>query len=146
MSVVYGGEKGKWEPAWTPGDPPMYPFIRASGGMISTAQDYAVFCQMFLNGGIYNGRRILEEETVKIMTSPQTASIYAPEERERRTGFYGYGWAVSKRGVFSHGGSDGTSATVDPKNRLIVLVFTQTRAEGKWLAPFLKMVNASILR
>ena len=144
MSVVYGRRKGKWVPAWTPGDLPQYPFIRASGGMISTTLDYAVFCQMFLNEGIYNGKRILKEETVKLMTSPQTASIYTPEEREKRTEFYGYGWSVSKDGVFSHGGSDGTAAWVDLEKKLIILIFTQTRGGGGLRAPFLEMVNASI--
>ncbi len=146
MSVVYGRREGKWVPAWTPGDAPQYPFIRASGGMISTAMDYAVFCQMFLNKGVYNGKRILKEETVKLITSPQTASIYTPEEREKRTDFYGYGWSVSKDGVFSHGGSDGTVAWIDPEKKLIILIFTQTRGGGELCAPFLEMVNASIRR
>jgi CubicO group peptidase (beta-lactamase class C family) len=146
MSVVYGRKKDKWVPAWTPGDSPQYPFIRASGGMISTAIDYAVFCQMFLNEGIYDGKRILKEETVKLMTSPHTASIYTPEEREKRADFYGYGWGVSKDGVFSHGGSDGTAAWVDPEKKLIILIFTQTRGGGELRAPFLEMVNASIRR
>jgi len=105
MSVVYGRRKGKWVPAWTPGDLPQYPFI---------------------------------------MTSPQTASIYTPEEREKRTEFYGYGWSVSKDGVFSHGGSDGTAAWVDLEKKLIILIFTQTRGGGGLRAPFLEMVNASI--
>ncbi len=144
MSVVYRKEKEAWIPAWTPGDPPQYPFVRASGGMISTARDYAVFCQMFLNGGIYNGKRILKEETVKLMTSPHTASVYTPEERERRERFYGYGWSVSKDGVFSHGGSDGTAAWVDPEKKLIILIFTQTRGGGELREPFVEMVNASI--
>ncbi|MCK4760322.1 MAG: beta-lactamase family protein [Candidatus Aminicenantes bacterium] len=146
MSVVYRKEKEAWVPAWTPGDPPQYPFVRASGGMISTARDYAVFCQMFLNGGIYNGNRILKEETVKLMTSPHTASIYTPEEREKQERFYGYGWSVSKNGVFSHGGSDGTVAWVDPEKKLIILIFTQTRGGGELRAPFVEMVNASIRR
>ncbi|UCE22394.1 MAG: beta-lactamase family protein, partial [Candidatus Aminicenantes bacterium] len=146
MSVVYGRRDGKWVPAWTPGDSPQYPFIRASGGMISTARDYAVFCQMFLNGGIYDGKRILKDETVKLMTSLHTASIYTPEEREKRTDFYGCGWSVNKEGVFSHGGSDGTAAWVDPEKKLIILIFTQTRGGGRLRAPFLEMVNASISR
>ena len=52
----------------------------------------------------------------------------------------------SVSGVFSHGGSDGTSATIDPQKKLIILVFTQTRGGGKWMALFQKMVNASILK
>ncbi len=144
MSVVYYKRKGKWQIGWQPGDPPQYPFVRASGGMISTAMDYAIFCRMFLNGGIYNGVRILKKETVNIMISPQTASIYSAEELAKRSSFYGYGWSVNKNSVFSHSGSDGTSAWVDPKNELIVLVFTQSPGEGSMRSRFFKLVQTSI--
>ncbi len=146
MSAVYSKRRGEWEVAWKPGEEPQYPFVRASGGMISTARDYAVFCQMFINGGIYNGKRILKEQTVKIMTSPHTASIYKPEEREKRNSFYGYGWSVDKAGVFSHGGSDGTAALVDPENELIILLFTQSRAGGNLRSPFVEIVRSSIIQ
>jgi len=114
--------------------------------MISTAWDYAIFCQMFLNGGIYDGKRILKEETVDLMTSPLTASIYTPEERHRQDVFYGYGWNVSDDGVYSHSGSDGTAAWVDPDNQLIVLVFTQSPGEGDLARRFLQLVRTSIDR
>lgn len=52
-AVYYERKDGRWVPGWKPGDPPQVPFVRASGGMISTAWDYAIFCQMYLNGGIY---------------------------------------------------------------------------------------------
>ena len=48
MSVVYYKRDGKWIRGWKPGQSPKYPFVRASGGMISTAMDYAVFCQICL--------------------------------------------------------------------------------------------------
>ena len=54
-AVYYRRQAGEWVPGWEPGDEPQVPFVRASGGMISTAWDYAIFCQMFLNGGIYDG-------------------------------------------------------------------------------------------
>jgi CubicO group peptidase (beta-lactamase class C family) len=41
------------------------------GGLVSTLGDYANFAQMLLDGGIYNGHRILDESTVKTMTSNQ---------------------------------------------------------------------------
>lgn len=145
MSIVYYKRNGKWREGWKPGNPPQYPFVRASGGMISTVMDYAIFCQMFLNGGIYNGKRILSENTVKIMTSPQTASIYSTEELKSRNTFYGYGWSVSNEGVFSHGGSDGTNAWIDPNNDLIVLVFTQSPGENDLRSRFFKLVQTSIV-
>ncbi len=140
MGVVYyerDGEGG-WTPGWTPGDPPQVPFVRASGGMISTAEDYVVFCQMFLNGGVYDGRRYLSEESVALMTSPK---IRTNPGSDGPASHYGYGWSVSSEGVFSHGGSDGTNAFVDPGRQLIVLVFTQTPRGDNPVGRFLELVN-----
>ncbi len=129
MGAVYSrypGEDGEWTPWWVPGDPPLVPFVRASGGMISTASDYAVFCQMFLNGGIYDGVRILEEASVERMTSDTYFSGgEADPERGVRVG-YGFGWQVDPDGVFWHTGSDGTAAFMDPEEDLMVLFFTQS--------------------
>lgn len=143
MSVVYyerDGE-GRWVPGWTPGDPPQVPFVRASGGMISTAGDYAVFCQMFLNGGIYDGKRYLSEESVALMTSPKIRTNPGSDGPAR---YYGYGWSVAEDGVFSHGGSDGTNAFVDPNRQLIVLVFTQTPRGNNPVRRFLELVNLAV--
>ena len=143
MGVVYyerDGEGG-WMPGWTPGDPPQVPFVRASGGMISTADDYVIFCQMFLNGGVYDGKRILSEESVELMTSPRIRTNPGSEGPAR---YYGYGWSVSEDGVYSHGGSDGTDAFVDPSRNLIVLVFTQTPRGPNPLSRFREIVNLAI--
>ena len=143
MSVVYyerDGEGG-WAPGWTPGDPPQVPFVRASGGMISTADDYVIFCQMFLNGGVYDGRRYLSEESVELMTSPK---IRTNSGSAGPASYYGYGWSVSAEGVFSHGGSDGTNAFVDPNRQMIVLVFTQTPRGNNPVGRFLELVYQAI--
>ena len=146
MSKVYTRRNEVWSARWSPGDPADYPFVRASGGMISTAWDYAIFCQMFLNGGVYNGKRILSSESIQTATAPQTADIYPPGELETRDSFYGYGWNVSKDGVFSHGGSDGTFGWVDPELRIIGLVFTQSPSGGRNPRnDFREMVTASII-
>ncbi|HSM03581.1 MAG TPA: serine hydrolase domain-containing protein [Longimicrobiales bacterium] len=110
--------------AWEPGTAVTIPFARGSGGMISTAWDYALFLQAILNGGTYGGVRLLSEESVTVMTRDH---VQGPEG-------YGYGWSVEDgaegwgtgAGVFGHGGSDGTDAFVDPEHGLIGLVFTQT--------------------
>ena len=41
--------------------------LSPSGGLLSTAEDYFKFCQMLLNGGELNGKRILKESSVKLM-------------------------------------------------------------------------------
>ena len=141
MGAVYyeRGNGGEWVPGGTPGGPVAYPFARASGGMISTAWDYAIFCQMFLNGGVYDGARILRPETVELMTSPK---IHVAGEGSEAS-YYGYGWRLAD-GSYGHGGSDGTNAWVDPERQIIGLVFTQTPRGRSSLDRFRELVNLSI--
>ena len=89
---------------------------------------------------------ILKAETVKLMTSPQTASLYTSEELENRDSYYGYGWSVNGDGLFFHTGSDGTAVWVDPNNELIVLVFTQSPGATSIRSRFVKLVQVSIYR
>ena len=146
MSVVYRMKDNAWYPAWKPGDKPDYPFVRASGGMISTARDYAIFCRMFLNKGIYAGKRILSEKSVETMTSPQTKYLYSGKELEEREEFYGFGWVVSREGVYSHGGSDGTFAWVDPKRDIIGIIFTQSPGGKNPADRFMELVNTAVIK
>ncbi|MFO7769600.1 MAG: serine hydrolase domain-containing protein [bacterium] len=126
MSVVYRMRDGRWREGWSPGDDPDVPFVRASGGMISTAGDYARFLQMWLDGGTLGDTRILSEESVRLAARPYTERVYSEEERAERESYYGFGWNVGADGVFSHGGSDGTYAWVDPSRDLFGIVFTQS--------------------
>lgn len=81
-----------------------------AGGLFSTANDVARFCQMILNGGTFRGKRILSESSVRLMTTKQT-----PEPL--RDG-YGLGWSTDGR-TFGHGGAFATNMTIDPTKRLI---------------------------
>ena len=128
MAKIYDQRRdGGWRLRWSPGDPPQYPFARGSGGMISTASDYARFCQMFINGGSYDDARVLSPDSVREALKPQSKGVYSAVEQATRTVFYGLGWTVYPRtGVLFHSGSDGTYAAADPKNELIVLVLTQS--------------------
>ena len=59
-----------------PGIDPDYPLVKkryfsGGAGLTSTAGDYAIFLQMMLNGGKYNGVRILSPRVVEMMTSGQ---------------------------------------------------------------------------
>ena len=113
------GDDG-WDIGWKPGDEPDYPFPRGSGGMISTAYDYAVLCQMFLNGGTYGGKRVLNEQMAKQAVNPQVHHIKAAKG-------YGFGWKVlNAGGIFSHGGSDGTDVWIDPITGIIGCILTQS--------------------
>ncbi|HIM30040.1 MAG TPA: hypothetical protein EYG57_10805 [Planctomycetes bacterium] len=126
MALVYAWKNDRRIVRWRPEDGPDWPIVRASGGMICCTGDYATFCQMYLNGGVYGGKRILTDSSVKEAIRRQTTSAFAPADRDNRSSFYGLGWAVNRRSVFSHSGSDGTMAWIDPQRQLIVLVFTQS--------------------
>jgi CubicO group peptidase (beta-lactamase class C family) len=141
MGAVYyrRGADGEWTPGGTPGGPVAFPFARGSGGMISTAWDYAVFCQAFLNGGVYDGARILQPETIELMTSPK---IHIAGEGDDAS-WYGYGWRLAD-GTYGHGGSDGTNAWIDPEREIIGLVFTQTPRGPNPLQRFRQIVNLSL--
>jgi len=105
---------------------------KPAGGLFSTARDYYRFCQMMLNGGTWNGKRLLSQEGVTAMTRTQTADI--------KTGFtegmsFGFGFAVVKNptgvtqmlspGTFGHGGAYGTQAWIDPKKDMVFLLMIQ---------------------
>ena len=138
-AVYYERKDGKWTAGWKPGDEAQVPFVRASGGLISTAWDYAIFLQSFLNGGSYGTARLLTPETVKVMTTAHTPAVPGS------TTGYGYGWALDGTGIYSHGGSDGTFAWVDPSRNIIGLVFTQTPRGANPTQKFMDLVRLSIL-
>ena len=122
MATVYRGKRDGdgvvFTQGFTPGNAPDYPLVRASGGMISTAADYARFLEMFRNGGVHNGRRLLKAETVKAMITPRVKSSESMS--------YGYGWMIGADGSYSHTGSDGTLAWVDPATGIVGMVLTQS--------------------
>jgi methyl acetate hydrolase len=58
---------GSLEPIEAPPPPVDREFYPGGGGLFSTAPDYITFLQMLLNGGSYNGARVLQPETVAMM-------------------------------------------------------------------------------
>lgn len=60
-------------------------FESGGAGLVSTVDDYAKFAQMLLNGGEYNGKRIMQEETVRFMTS---GSLSESQKQNLENDFY----------------------------------------------------------
>lgn len=141
MSVVARRKGGRWVAGWSPGDPPTVPFVRGSGGLISTSEDFTKFCRMILDRGTVGDRRLLSEASVLAATQDQI-----PHIKENR---YGFGWRISGKDVFSHGGSDGTWAWCDPTRNIVGCVFTQTQGSKRLSAArqqFQKAVSAAVPR
>ncbi len=106
-------------------------------GMSGTAQDYARFCQMLLNGGELDGARILRPETLRQMTTNLTGDMVT-----LRGPGWGFGLGVAvvtdpaaaktrlPAGSYGWGGIYGTQFWVDPQNRVVGVVLTQTSIIG----------------
>ncbi len=99
-------------------------------GMLSTASDYAKFCEMLLNGGKANGHRLLKKETLALMTSANIGkAAYTPGQT------FGLGFGVStatpedglgSKGQFYWSGAYSTFFFVDPVNNMYAILMTQT--------------------
>lgn len=142
MATVYRGRRSQdgkavtFTQGFTPGDAPDFPVIRASGGMISTAADYARFLELFRQRGVFEGKRLLKEETV--------AAMIAPRVKSGESGAYGYGWMIAPDGTYSHTGSDGTMAWVDPARQVIGMVLTQSPGGINPTREFRETISAAL--
>lgn len=103
-------------------------------GLLSTAVDYAKFLQMMLNGGEFNGHRILSPKTVQLMITDHVDVRDIPYQGKNGSGF-GLGFSITKDvgamgepgsvGTFEWGGAYGSTYWADPKEELILVYFKQ---------------------
>jgi serine-type D-Ala-D-Ala carboxypeptidase len=95
--------------------------VAGHAGLFSTASDLAVFAQMLLNGGSYNGTRIVADSTVRIFT-------------RRAAGTRALGWDTCggkgscgtylSPSAYGHTGFTGTSLWIDPEREMFVVLLT----------------------
>lgn len=100
--------------------------VAGHAGLFTTASDVARFCRMMLNGGELDGQRVLQAETVRLMTSVQS-----PAGLPAR----GFGWDIDSPyagprgshfavGSYGHTGWTGTSMWIDPATGTFVLLMS----------------------
>jgi CubicO group peptidase (beta-lactamase class C family) len=95
--------------------------VAGHAGLFSTAADLSIFAQMMLNGGEYNGVRILSDTTVALFT-------------RRAAGTRALGWDTADGDggsgrfldshAYGHTGYTGTSIWIDPERQMFVLLLT----------------------
>ncbi|AQG78191.1 serine hydrolase domain-containing protein [Spirosoma montaniterrae] len=108
-------------------------YFSGGAGLVSTVEDYARFCQMLLNGGTFNNRRILGRKTVEMMTRNQIGAAKVWEREDK----FGLGFQLitegshygdqATPGAYTWGGMYCSEFTIDPKEDLILLVFTNVQ-------------------
>ncbi len=123
--------------------------LSGGGGLVSTAPDYLRFCQMLVNGGELDGRRVLGRKTVELMTMNHLPgggelSQFALAGGYGEVGFEGMGFGltmavglgpaatqiIGSPGEFMWGGAASTTFWVDPNEDLVVVFMTQLMPSG----------------
>ena len=137
--------EGKWE--------------SGGGGMVSTAMDYARFCQMVLNGGSLNGKRILGPKTVAYMGADHMGTVITPGPLYLPGPGFGFGLGFAVRthagvspyagsaGELNWGGAGGTYFWIDPKEDMFVVFMMQSPKQRAPYRGVLKdMIYAAVTR
>jgi CubicO group peptidase (beta-lactamase class C family) len=118
-------------------------FLSGGGGLVSTAADYQRFCQMLLNGGELDGRRILGRKTIELMTMNHLPegkdlgelSLGRLSETNMEGVGFGLGFSVcldpakaqmiDSAGEYAWGGAASTGFWIDPREEMAVIFMTQ---------------------
>ncbi len=97
--------------------------VAGHAGLFSSARDLARFAQMLLNGGYFNGQRLISPETVELFTRRQSSASSralgwdTPAENSSAGDYF------SER-AFGHTGFTGTSMWMDPERDVFVILLT----------------------
>jgi CubicO group peptidase (beta-lactamase class C family) len=130
-------------------------YFSASGGLMSTAEDYLQFSQMLINGGTLNGKRYLGPKTVELMSSNHTGDLVNGQFGRPAHGM-GFGLGVQivldpiaadlrvSPGTFGWAGAYGTNQNMDPKEKLVSIIMMQG-ASGPLQRDFENAVQQAII-
>jgi len=102
-------------------------------GLVSTAMDYARFCQMMLDEGKVGNTRLLSRKTVELMTHDQLGKIGPDQAFGLGFGIDGVKTPLSELGspgMYAWGGFFYTAFTIDPKEQMIVVFMGQLHPTG----------------
>ncbi len=124
-------------------------FLSGGGGLVSTTEDYARFCQMLVNGGELDGVRIIGRKTVDLIRAnhlPGSGELrnFAVPGGYGEVGFDGVGFGltmalglgeaatqtVGTAGDYYWGGAASTIFWIDPNEDLAVIFMTQLMPSG----------------
>lgn len=108
-------------------------YFSGGGGLCSTAQDYYRLCQMMLNGGTFNGTRLLSRKSVELISQNHV-------QGKLDTMGFGLGFGVNSEarhltelgslGAYYWGGFFYTSFVIDPKEELVAIFMGQLHPTG----------------
>jgi len=106
--------------------------VAGHAGLFSTAADLSIFAQMMLDGGEYDGQRIIADSTIALFT-------------KRAAGTRALGWDTCGgsgscgqylgEDAYGHTGFTGTSLWIDPEREMFVVLLTNRVHEARAKRP-----------
>ncbi|HZQ95427.1 MAG TPA: serine hydrolase domain-containing protein [Candidatus Sulfotelmatobacter sp.] len=102
-------------------------------GLVSTAMDYARFCQMMLDDGKMGNTRLLSRKSVELMTHDQLGKIGPDQGFGLGFGIEGVKTPLTELGTpgeYNWGGFFYTAFSIDPKEQMIVVFMAQLHPTG----------------
>jgi CubicO group peptidase (beta-lactamase class C family) len=112
-------------------------YFSGAGGLVSTAEDYAQFGTMLVNGGEWNGKRYLSPRTIELMASNHTGDLAGGQMGMSPQGI-GFGLGVQvvgdpvaadrrvSKGAWGWAGAYGTNVHIEPAEDMVTIVLMQT--------------------
>jgi CubicO group peptidase (beta-lactamase class C family) len=158
LVTIHRKVNNQWDSFPTTFYDPDYPkkgaktFFSGGAGLSSTAEDYAKFLQMYLNGGSYNGTQFLSSTTIQTIMSNQVGDLLGNGGKD-----YGLAFGlvdqngvaqggIGSLGTFDWGGYFNTQYFADPVTKTIGILMKQTQGgtgdETGW--KFRQMVFTSV--
>lgn len=136
--TLYGRQDGEWRPQRAAFGYGPIKYFSGAGGSMSTVHDYMQFEEMLLNKGELNGKRLLKPESVALMSTNHTGSLYGGTGGATK----GTGFGLTVRvlqdpaaansgrlpGAFGWGGAYGTCSWTDPADDMTAAIFIQQPA------------------
>lgn len=139
LATIHKKVGGEWEAFPVTFYDPDYPktgakaFFSGGAGLSSTAEDYAKFLQMYLNGGTYDGVKFLSSTTIKTILSNQVGDLLGNGGKD-----YGLAFGlvdeqgvvqggIGSLGTFDWGGYFNTQYFADPVTNTIGILMKQTQ-------------------
>ena len=102
-------------------------------GMRMTTPELARFALVYLNGGVWDGRRVLSGDWVRMATSKQTRSGWQPEDIPDNDWYMGYGFQFwrCRHNAFRADGAYGQYSIVMPDQDMLVSIHGGVRDMGR---------------
>lgn len=100
--------------------------VSGHAGLFSSAHDLSIFAQMYLNGGIYNGKRIVSQQTLEMFMQRQSSSPGTTRALGWDTpgGPNSFAGELASPHAIIHTGFTGTSICIDPDRDAFIVLLT----------------------